>query len=159
MCVKNVCEFIKMGLSIMKHYCAKPLACLQAIHVDIRPFRLRCANLDSIMVDYQQRFVACDFLPIRHTHTCAWSCSILRHCMQSHFCGYSSAVLTSDESVELQELSLVLHTSLLEKKPSLSLLSIENWSRSEKGRGDQQMSPELFNKMFSMKSTQCIHVR
>ena len=34
--------------------------------------------------------------------------------------------VTSDESVELEELSLVLHTSFLEKKPSLSLLSIES---------------------------------
>ena len=47
-------------------------------------------------------------------------------------------------------------TSLLEKKPSLSLLSIESQSRSEEGRGDQQMSSELLNKAFSTKSTQCI---
>ena len=146
MCVKNVCEFIKMGLS-MKHYCAKPLACLQAIHVDIRPFRLRCANLASIMVDYQQRFVACDFLPIRHTHTCAWSCSILRHCMQSHFCGYSSAVLTSDESVKLQELSLVLHTSLLEKKPPLSLCPLRT--------GQEARKAEVISKCRQNCSTKC----
>ena len=34
--------------------------------------------------------------------------------------------------------------------PLLSLFSIENWSRSEEGRGGQQMSPELSNKVFSM---------
>ena len=52
----------------------------------------------------------------------------------------SESTVISDESVELQDLSLVLHPSLLEKKPSLSLLSIESSSRSEEGRGDQQMS-------------------
>ena len=64
--------------------------------------------------------------------------------------------MTGDESVELQDLSLDLHTSFLEKKPSMSLLSIESSSRSEEGRGGQQMSPELLNKAFSMKATQCI---
>ena len=58
--------------------------------------------------------------------------------------------MISDES---EELSLVLHTRLLERKPSPSLLS---WSRSEEGRGSQQMSPELLNEVFLKKSTQCI---
>ena len=31
-------------------------------------------------------------------------------------------------------------------------LSTESWSRSEEGRGDQQMLPELLNKVFSTKS-------
>ena len=60
--------------------------------------------------------------------------------------------MTSDESVELQDLSLDLNVSLLKKKPSLSLLSIKSSSRSEEGRGVQQMSPELLNKAFSTKS-------
>ena len=38
--------------------------------------------------------------------------------------------MTSDESVKLQELLLLLHTSLFEKNP---LLSIESWSKSEEG--------------------------
>ena len=57
---------------------------------------------------------------------------------------------------ESKELSLVLHTSLLEKKPPLSLLSIESWSRSEEGRGYQQILPKLSSTAFSMKSTQYI---
>ena len=64
--------------------------------------------------------------------------------------------MTGDESIESKELSLVLHTSLLEKKPPLSLLSIKSWSRSEEDRGDQQMSPKLSNEAFSTKSTQYI---
>ena len=47
----------------------------------------------------------------------------------------SESTVISDESVQL-----VLHPSLLEKKPSLSHLSIESSSKSEEGRGDQQMS-------------------
>ena len=58
--------------------------------------------------------------------------------------------MISDEPVDL---SLDLHTSHLEKKPLLSVLSIKSLSRSEEGRGDQQTSPELLNKTFSMKST------
>ena len=64
--------------------------------------------------------------------------------------------MTSDESVELQELSLELHTNLLEMKRLLSLSSRENSTRSEEGRGGQKMSPELLNKAFSTKSTQYI---
>ena len=56
----------------------------------------------------------------------------------------------------VRELSLVVHTSLLEMKPSSSLLFIDSWSRSEKGRGGQLMSSELSNKAFSMKSIQYI---
>ena len=67
------------------------------------------------------------------------------------------ASVTSDESVELQELSLELHTNFLEMKRLLSLSSSESSTRSEEGRGDQKMSPELLNKAFSMKSTQCIY--
>ena len=62
--------------------------------------------------------------------------------------------MTSDESVELWDLSLDLRTSLHEKKLLLSRLSIESSSRSEEGRGGQQMLPELLNKVFSMKGTQ-----
>jgi hypothetical protein len=39
-------------------------------------------------------------------------------------------------------------------KRLLSLSSIESSSRSEEGSGGQQISPELVNKAFSMKSTQ-----
>ena len=67
--------------------------------------------------------------------------------------------MTTDESVELEDLSLDLHTSLLEKEPLLSLLSIESLSRSEEGKGGQQMSPELLNKAFSTKATQCISLK
>ena len=41
----------------------------------------------------------------------------------------------------LVDLSLDLHTSILEKEPSLSILSIESSSRSE-GIGGQQTLPE-----------------
>ena len=51
----------------------------------------------------------------------------------------------SDESVELNDLSLDLLTSLLEKKPMLSLSFTECLSQEAKKAGDQQMSP-------------CIHV-
>jgi hypothetical protein len=63
--------------------------------------------------------------------------------------------MSSDESVEVQELSLDLHvhTINLEMKQSLSLSSIESSSRSEEGSGGQQLSPELFNKAFSTKNT------
>ena len=64
--------------------------------------------------------------------------------------------MTSDESVELQELLLELHTNLLEMKRLLSLSSSESSTRSE-GHGGQKMSPELLNKAFSTKSTQCIY--
>ena len=59
--------------------------------------------------------------------------------------------MTSDESVQLKDLSLDLHTSLVEKKPSLCHLSIESSSRS-KGGGGQQMSPKLLNKAFTTNS-------
>ena len=65
--------------------------------------------------------------------------------------------MTSNESVELQELSLELHTNLLEMKRLLSLSSSENSTRSEEGGGGQKMSPELLNKAFSTKSTQWIY--
>ena len=65
--------------------------------------------------------------------------------------------MNSDESVELQELSLELHTNLLEMKRLLSLSLSESSTRSEEGRGDQKMSPKLLNKAFSTKSTQYIH--
>ena len=65
--------------------------------------------------------------------------------------------MISDESVELQELSLELHTNLLEMKRLLSLSLSENSTRSEEGRGGQKMSPELLNKAFSTKSIQCIY--
>jgi hypothetical protein len=42
---------------------------------------------------------------------------------------------------------------LIEKKPLLSLLSIESSSGSKEGGGDQQMMPELLNKVFSVKGT------
>ena len=53
-----------------------------------------------------------------------------------------------DESVKFQELSLELHTTNLEMKPSLSFSLIESSSLSEEGHGGQQMSPELLNKEF-----------
>ena len=43
--------------------------------------------------------------------------------------------------------------SFVEKKPSLSLLSIRSSPESEESSGDQQMTPELLNKMFSAKAT------
>ena len=53
-------------------------------------------------------------------------------------------------------LSLDLHTSYLEKKLSLSDLSIESLPRTEEDTVGQQILPELLNKMFSTKSTQCM---
>ena len=51
------------------------------------------------------------------------------------------------------DLSLAIHTLQVEKKPLLSLLSIEGSLPSEKGIGDQQMMPELLNEEFLAKST------
>ena len=65
--------------------------------------------------------------------------------------------MTSDESVKLQELSFELHTYLLEMKRVLSLSSSKSSTRNKEGRGGQKMSPELLNKAFSTKSTQCIY--
>ena len=62
----------------------------------------------------------------------------------------------SDELVELNDLSLDLLTSLVEKKPSQFPLFAESWSQEAKKAGDQQMSPELLNKEFSTKFTQYI---
>ena len=89
-------------------------------------------------------------------HDLACVCTVSSFATQAKKRCQKSAV-TSDEPVELQELSIVLHALVLAKKPSLSLLSIESWSRSEEGRGGQQMLPELSNKAFSTKSTQYIH--
>ena len=47
------------------------------------------------------------------------------------------------------ELSLLLHTSLLEKKPSLSLLSIMSWSKSKEG-------PLLA--VIQLRQFTCVHV-
>ena len=44
-------------------------------------------------------------------------------------------------------------------KRLLSPSSIESSTRSEEGSGGQQMSPELLNKAFSTKSTQCIQFK
>jgi hypothetical protein len=63
---------------------------------------------------------------------------------------------SSDESVELEELSLDLQTTNLEMNRSLSVSSIESSSRGEEGGGDQQMSPKLLNKAFSTKSKQYV---
>ena len=54
----------------------------------------------------------------------------------------------------LYKLLVVLHTNLVEKKPSMSLLSTESSSGSEKGSHDQQTIPELLSKMFSAKAAQ-----
>ena len=51
------------------------------------------------------------------------------------------------------ELWLSLHTSLVEKKPSLFLLSIKSSSWSQEGSGGQKMMPELLNETFSVKAT------
>ena len=58
-----------------------------------------------------------------------------------------------ESKVELQKLSLDLHTNLLEMKWLLSLLLIDS-STSKEGNSGQQMSAELLNKAFSTKSTQ-----
>jgi hypothetical protein len=58
--------------------------------------------------------------------------------------------MISDEPVVFLDLSLAIYTLRVEKKPLLSLLSIE----SEEGGGDQQMTPELLMEAFSAKSTQ-----
>ena len=58
-----------------------------------------------------------------------------------------------ESKVELQKLSLDLHTNLLEMKLLLSLLLIDS-STSKEGNSGQQMSAEFLNKTFSTKSTQ-----
>ena len=50
------------------------------------------------------------------------------------------------ESVNLQELSLKLHTLYHEKSPVLFALSIENFSESMEGSGCKQMTPKLEKK-------------
>ena len=57
----------------------------------------------------------------------------------------AKSTVTSDQ---LQELLLDLHTRLVEKKPSLSHMSVKSSSRSREARGGQQMSLELLNKAF-----------
>ena len=57
--------------------------------------------------------------------------------------------MTGDQSVKL---------SLLEKKPPLSLLSIDNLSTSKEGRGGHQILPKRLNKMFSTKTTHATHL-
>ena len=60
--------------------------------------------------------------------------------------------MTSDKSVVLQELTLGLLTSFVEKKkPSLSLLSLGSSSGSEKSCSDRQIMPELLNEAFQLK--------
>jgi hypothetical protein len=65
----------------------------------------------------------------------------------------------SDEPVVLLDLSIAIHTLQVEKKPLLSLLSIENLLPSEECGGDQQMMLELLNKAFIAKSTQYVQFR
>ena len=101
----------------------------------------------------------------------SWHYTLLHNCNQSRVCQVSRIsthrsqeayrvqrefTVFSDESIELQDLSLDLPTSLLEKKPPLSLLFTKSSSRSKEGRDDQQMLPEVLNKAFSTKSTQYI---
>ena len=50
-------------------------------------------------------------------------------------------------------LLLAIHTIRVEKKPSLSRLSIESLPGSEEGGGGQQMMPELLNEVSSAKAT------
>jgi hypothetical protein len=59
----------------------------------------------------------------------------------------------SDEPVVLLDLRLTIHTFQGKKEPLLSLLSIESFPKSEDGGGDQQMTPKLLNKAFSVKAT------
>ena len=59
-----------------------------------------------------------------------------------------------ESKVELQKLSLDLHTNLLEMKWLLSLLLIDSSTTSKEGNSGQQMSAELLNKAFSTKPTQ-----
>ena len=61
--------------------------------------------------------------------------------------------VTSDKSVVLQELTLGLLTGFVEKKPSLSLLSLGSSSQSEKSCSDRQIVPELLNETISAKAT------
>ena len=51
---------------------------------------------------------------------------------------------------------VTIHTLSLgvERKPLLSLLSINSWSGSEERSDGQQMTPELLNEAFLMKTTQ-----
>ncbi len=58
----------------------------------------------------------------------------------------------ANEPVVFLDLSLAIYTLRVEKKPLLSLLSIE----SEEGGSDEQMTPELLIEVFSAKSTQFI---
>ena len=72
----------------------------------------------------------------------------------------SSYVATyGGESVNLQELSLKLHTLYLEQSPVPFVLSIKNFSESAEGSSCKQMTPKLRNKTFSAKSTKYIGLK
>ncbi len=62
----------------------------------------------------------------------------------------------NDEAVVLLDLSLAINILQVEKKPLLSLLSIESLPGSEESGGDQQMTTEFLNETFSVKSTQYV---
>ena len=63
---------------------------------------------------------------------------------------FCQSATISDEPVILL---LTILTLQVEKKPLLSLLSIESSPGSEEGSCDQQMTPELLNEAFSVKAT------
>ena len=64
---------------------------------------------------------------------------------------YSSVF--SDKSIVLYKLTQALLATFVEKKSSLSRMSIESSSGSEEGSGDLRMTPELLNEAFSAKAT------
>ena len=145
---------------------ALPCKTLGALHQLCKQARI-CRNSAA----KQQCCVCISQLRIQCNHKNAmqlWHYTLLRNCNSPRVCQVSristdevkrlsgESTVFSDKSVELQDLLLDLPTSLLEQKPSLSLLFTKSSSRSKEGRGDQQMSPELLNRAFSKKSTQYI---
>ena len=67
----------------------------------------------------------------------------------------SSIVLNSDESAVAQKLSLNVHTIGIEKNPVLLVISVERSSGSVEGSSGKQMTPELLNEAFLVKTIRC----
>jgi hypothetical protein len=92
---------------------------------------------------------------MQHYHVCQTTSAVSADCKR----GQEACLIVCYDEWRASSLSLAIHTLRVEKKPLLSLLFIESSLPSEEGVGDQQMMPNLLNKVFSAKSTQCVQFR